>query len=112
MSSKQIIYTSTLPTPPLPKCSLFQYHFPSTPSESPIPMFDPGLPAYIDGYNGSTLTRGQLKDSALRLVTAFRELGLKRGDVGCIWGLNGFGWLTSWFGLMAAGMVMTPANWA
>lgn len=112
MSTKQIIYTSEHRTPPLPKCSLFQYHFPDKPSESPIPMFDPGLPAYIDGYTGATLTRGQLKDCALRLVTGFRSLGLKRGDVGCIWGLNGFGWIASWFGLMGAGMVMTPANWA
>lgn len=112
MSSKEIIYTSTYAAPTLPECSLFQYHFPSAAAQSPVPMWDLSLPAYIDGYTGAALTRGQLKDSALRLTTGLRALGLKRGDVGCIWGLNGFGWLTAWWGLMAAGMVTTPANWA
>jgi hypothetical protein len=108
----EIIYKPARAASALPQCSLFQYHFPSTPAESPVPMWDPSLPAYIDGYTGATLTRGQFKDTALRLLTGLRSLGLGRGDVGCIWGLNGFGWLTSWFGMMAAGMVTTPANWA
>lgn len=109
---KQTIYHSHLPVPELPKCSLFQYHFPDKPSDSPLPMRDPNLPAFIDGYTGIAITRGQFKEQSLRLVTGLRSIGLKRGDVGCIYGLNSFGWLAAWFGQVAAGIVTTPANWA
>lgn len=107
---KQIIYRSHIPEPVLPRCGVWQYHFPDKPGDSPLPDFDPNLPAFIDGYTGVCMTRGQFREQSLRLIDGLHSIGLKRNDVGCIYGLNSFAWLAAWWGLVAAGIVTTPAN--
>lgn len=109
----EIIYESDY-TPPavLPRSSLFRYLFPDTPGESPLPPFDPALPAYIDGLDGRVLSRGELEDGALRLASGLASLGLKRGDVACLWGMNSLEWIRAAFGCMAAGLCVSPANYA
>lgn len=109
----QVIYESDYPVPSvLPKSSLVSYLFPEKRGDSPLESFDPSLPAYIDGLDGRVLTRGELEDGALRLASGLKDLGLKRGDVACIWGLNSLEWIRAAFGCMAAGICVSPANYA
>lgn len=96
----------------LPECSLFDYLFHGDVGVSPLPKFDPSLPAYIDGLDGRTLTRGQVEDSSLRLVTGLRALGVGRNDVACLWGVNSLEWVRTAYGCMAAGVTVSPANYA
>lgn len=106
------IYTSNYPVPHLPKSSMFHYLFPQEAGDSPLPFHPPGLPAFIDGISGRELTRAEIEDSALRLITGLNDLGLKRDDVACIWSLNSLEWIQALFGCMAAGLVVSPANQA
>lgn len=106
----EIIYESDYRKPDaLPECGLFDYLFGV---DSPLTKFDKSLPAYIDGLDGRVLTRGALEDSSLRLVSGLRALGVRRNDVACLWGLNGLEWVRTAYGCMAAGVTVSPANYA
>jgi len=107
-----MIYESDYPVPPLPTTGLFTYLLPDKPSDSPLQQFNKDLPAFIDGVTGRTITRGQLKENALRLASGIRALGLKKKDVACLWGPNSLEWAQAAFGLMAAGVTVSPANYA
>ncbi|KAL1413142.1 hypothetical protein Q8F55_000891 [Vanrija albida] len=106
------IYQSNYPVPPLPQSSMFHYLFPQEAGDSPLPFHPPGLPAFIDGISGRELSRAEIEDSALRLITGLRDLGLQRDDVACIWSLNSLEWIQALFGCMAAGLTVSPANQA
>lgn len=104
------IYESPYPTPFLPQMGLFDYIFPSERGVSPLPEWDPSLPAFIDGLTDRVISRGELKDSALRLATGIRSLGVARGNVACIWAPNSIEWAQTAYGCMAAGLCTSPAN--
>jgi hypothetical protein len=113
------IYTSPDAAPFLPQQSIFQYLFPETPDLSPLPSFDPSLPGFIDGNTGETLSRNDVKTLALRLAAGLRGaemggegegLGLKCADTACIWAYNSIEWAVTAYGLMAAGVTISPAN--
>ncbi|TXT04907.1 hypothetical protein VHUM_03990 [Vanrija humicola] len=106
----ETIYTSDLPAPQLPRTSFFDYILPGAGSASPLARYDPSLPAYVDGLTGRTATRGAVHDGALRLAGGLRRLGVRRGDAACVWGPNSIEWAQAAFGLLAAGVVLTPAN--
>lgn len=106
--SSSIIFESDYPAPYLPQCSVFNYLFPE--QGGPLPTFDSTLPAYIDGLDGRVLTRGDVEDRALRLASGLRNLGLRRGDVAALWGVNSLEWATAVFGSLAAGLAISPAN--
>lgn len=106
---KQIIWKSTIPAPELPESSLIQYLIGGA-GQTPLQQFDDSLPAFIDGFTGKALTRGQLKDGALRLAGALGKLGLGKGSTVCIWGPNSVNWARAAFGAMAAGVTISPAN--
>ncbi|GMK59179.1 hypothetical protein CspeluHIS016_0701940 [Cutaneotrichosporon spelunceum] len=110
------IYESDLPAPFLPQISIFDYILPGQPGVSPLPAFDPELPAFIDGRGGDeggrVLTRAGLRDAALRLAGGLRTLGVRRGDVAGLWGFNSLEWVTAAYGCLAAGVVVSPANYA
>ncbi|BEJ10970.1 hypothetical protein CspHIS471_0103920 [Cutaneotrichosporon sp. HIS471] len=106
MSPAPVIYTSEHRVPSLPRLGLFEYLFPAE------PMFDSSLPAFIDGIDRRQITRAGLEDEALRLASGLRAVGLKRGDRACIWGLNSLEWVRAAYGCLAAGIVVTPANFA
>lgn len=109
----EIIYESDHPSPDvLPECSLFDYLFHGEANVSPLKKYDPRLPAYIDGLDGRVITRGGLEFSSLRLVTGLRNLGIGRNDVACVWGLNSLEWVRTTYGCMAAGVTVSPANYA
>lgn len=106
----EIIYESDFPVPPLPETGLFHYIFPDSTSKSPLNQYDPSLPAFIDGIDGRTVTRAQLKEGALRLATGLKSIGAKRKGTACLWGLNSLEWISAAFGCMAAGLTISPAN--
>ncbi|WOO86107.1 4-coumarate--CoA ligase-like 5 [Vanrija pseudolonga] len=109
---KQTIYETTYAHAPLklPKLGLFEYLVPQPGRARAVPEHDPSLPAYIDGLDGRVLSRADIVDGALRLVTGLRGLGIKRGDTACLWGLNSLEWVQAAYGLMAAGVTISPAN--
>lgn len=106
------IYESDSPAPYLPQISIFDYLLPGQQGVSPLQDFDPSLPAFIDGRDNRTFTRGQLREVALRLAGGLRGLGLKRGDTAGVWGYNSLEWVNAAYGCLAAGIVVSPANYA
>jgi len=110
MSKQPIVYKSKVPAPYFPQLGLFDYLFPEAPGISPAPQFDPSSTAFIDGLSGRELTRGQLEDSARRLATGIRSLGIRRGDTVCLWGLNSIDWVLAAYGCLVTGVTVTPAN--
>ncbi|RSH83648.1 hypothetical protein EHS25_005552 [Saitozyma podzolica] len=78
--------------PILPRCSVFEYLFPTGQASYPSP--DPKGVAYID---------------APRLGTEM--LGLKRGDVACVYGMNSLEWVNAAMGCQAAGIIVSPTNY-
>ncbi|TXT12864.1 hypothetical protein VHUM_01265 [Vanrija humicola] len=104
------IYTSHWDAPALPETSIFTYIFPDSAADSPLERFDPALPAFISPLTETTVSRGQLKENALRIASGLRKLGLKKYDTACVWGANSLPWINAVFGLIAAGVAVTPAN--
>ncbi|EJT52279.1 AMP binding protein [Trichosporon asahii var. asahii CBS 2479] len=112
MTSDIAIYESDYPNPFLPEIGLFDYLFPSAQGISlhnPASLSDDSV-AFIEGHNGRQLKRGELRDRALGLKTGLNAMGVGRGNVGCLWGLNGLEWIIAAYGLLAAGVTVTPAN--
>ncbi|BEI81478.1 hypothetical protein CcaverHIS002_0206380 [Cutaneotrichosporon cavernicola] len=106
----EVIYDPNYPAPDvLPESGFYDYLFGD---ESPLGKFDKSLPAYIDGLDGRVLTRGGLENSCLRLVSGLRALGVQRNDVACLWGLNSLEWARTAYGCLAAGVTVSPANYA
>lgn len=105
-----IIYESDYPEPYLPAQSVFHYLLPDAPAVSPLPAFDPSLPVYIDGITGRTVSRGELENTALRLASGLRGLGMNRGDVVNIWAPNSLEFAVAVWGAVAAGLVVSPSN--
>ena len=100
--------------PVLPKCSSFEYLFPSAGSKefSPAAGLDDSAVAFIDGLTDRRLTRRQVKENALRLASGLKKMGLKHGDVACVHGLNTLEWLNALLGCQAARVIFSPANFA
>lgn len=77
-----MVYESSYVYPIVPECGTWHYHHPSP------PVFDPSLPAFIDGVTGRTLKRADIKNDSLRMVTGLRKIGVKRGAYALTFGLN------------------------
>ncbi|GMK55763.1 hypothetical protein CspeluHIS016_0208190 [Cutaneotrichosporon spelunceum] len=105
-----VIYEAPYPAPFFPQQNVFQYLFPEAPGISPIPLFDDSLPAFVDGVTGRTLSRGELRDTALRLGGGMRALAPDTPEVACIWGFNSLEWVVAAYACMAAGVTFSPAN--
>lgn len=109
--SKQTIYTSHWPEPPVLEMGLYEYLLPEKASKAANnEHLKPNSPAFIDAIDGRVLTRAQLADGSLRIAAGLQARGLKKGDTVCIWGLNSLEWVRAAFGSMAAGLVISPAN--
>lgn len=105
------ILTSPLPAPFLPTLSLWEYVFPSGPGISPGPGPWPGsTTAYIDGLSGRSVTRAEVRDTALRLKGGLSARGVRRGDTAAIFGSNSIEWALAAWACLAAGVVVTPAS--
>lgn len=101
-----------LPAPYLPKCSLFHYLFPPTSLKTGYEAPDHNGDALIDGLTGRKLTRGQVHHQALRLAGGLRRLGISRGEVACLYGLNSLEWVNALLGCQAARVIVSPASYA
>lgn len=97
--------------PPLPEVSLFSY-LTGVGGPSPLPQFSPDLPAFIDGATDRVLTRGELITNALKIAGSLHALGLGKGSTACIWGFNSLPWAQAVYGCLAAGVTLSPANYA
>jgi acyl-CoA synthetase (AMP-forming)/AMP-acid ligase II len=103
------IYTSDLPSPPLPRQSIFHHLFPELDGPCAIPASAPQL---IDALSGRVVTREQVRLDAQRLAGGLRKLGLKRGDVVGVVGVNSVEWCNAVFGSLAGGYRVSPMNYA
>ncbi|GMK55751.1 hypothetical protein CspeluHIS016_0208070 [Cutaneotrichosporon spelunceum] len=104
------IYESDYPAPFLPQQSIFDFLLPPGPGISPIPDWSPSQPLFIDGLDERVLSRGELRTNALRIASGLKALGMKRGDTACLWGFNSLEYIQAAYGLMAAGVIASPAN--
>lgn len=109
--TKTIYVSDHAEQPPLPEVSLFTY-LTGVGGPSPLPKFSPSLPAFIDGVTDRILTRGELINNALKLAGSLNALGLGKGSVACIWGFNSLPWAQAVYGCLAAGVTISPANYA
>ena len=105
------IYRSPVPPPVIPNQLIFDYLFPSDVSNSVYPVPSASRPALIDGVTGRTLTRGQVGDQCRRVASGLAALGLRRGDVVCLFGANSIEYILAMLGCQAAGFIVTPANY-
>ena len=130
------VYTAAHPAPALPRQSIFTYLFPEAPVRSSsfqqlvardrIPA---DRPAQVDPLTSPprVWTRGQVLSNALRLAAGLRAprtrgaakgsgstpgLGLEKGDVVGLVGLNSLEWLNAMYGSWAAGLRVSPVNYA
>ena len=105
------IYTSDVPSPPLPRQSIIHHLFPELDNPS-SPPFPPSTPTLIDAASGKTLTRAEVLLQTQRLAGGLRKLGLKRGDVVGVIGVNSLEWCNAVYGSLAAGLRVSPMNYA
>jgi len=72
---------------------------------------DPSIIAFIDAPTGRNLSRGDLRDLTLQLAHGVRtQHGLRRGDTALIFSPNSLAWPVLLFGLVAAGVRVSPVN--
>ena len=107
------MYTSPITDlPPLPRQSLFTYLFPQPSTPAFQPPRDLDAPAFIDGLNDRILSYRVLESQAKRLASGIRgRLGLRKGDVACVFGLNSLEWLNAVYGCLAANVVVSTVNY-
>jgi hypothetical protein len=92
------IYTSPLPSVPIPDTSIFTYLFGSN-NPAFVGPFPASQPAFIDASTGTTITRGRLKDLALQLGYGLQSIfGAKRGDTILVYSHNSIHWPVVVFG--------------
>lgn len=110
------IYVSHIPTPQLPRSSVFEFLFPKSKQynyfPAPAPNTSGAKKAFIDGLTGNAVTREQVEEQALALAGGLKKLGVKTGEVACLFGMNSLEWINALFGCQALGVVTSPANYA
>ncbi|KIJ98514.1 hypothetical protein K443DRAFT_103820 [Laccaria amethystina LaAM-08-1] len=120
------IYKSLIPTVPVIRQSIFTFLF-----EHGYYAWPSSFPALVNATDGRTITRGQLKDHALRLAWGLRNdlrlpstpastsdttsrlscsTHLARGDTVMIMSPNTLSWPVALFGCVAAGLRITFAG--
>lgn len=104
------VIDSTYKPPRLPRSSIFDYLFDGKGENYPTP--NPNNTAFIDGFTGQRYTRGDAGLQARQLAGGLLSLGVKRGDVMCVFGMNSYEWVNALLGGQAAGLVVSPASYA
>jgi len=109
------IYTSSIPPPHLPRDSVFGYLFPPKVKGDPpryYPKTDPKAIGFIDGLTGKEVLREEIPVRSMWLAAGISKLGVKRGEVVCIFGMNSLEWIEACFAVQSADATVTPANYA
>jgi len=96
------IYSSPVPSLPIPSSSIFTYLFFSPPHD-PISVggFPASTPAFVDAESGTVLTRAQTKHFALCLAYGLKHhphIRARRGDVVLVFSQNSLSWPVALFG--------------
>jgi acyl-coenzyme A synthetase/AMP-(fatty) acid ligase len=108
------VITSTHRIPDLPRCSVFDYLFPPK-VKGAQPQWYQAVPpdtlAYIDGLTGRKVTRGEVEVQAKRVATGLKKLGMRRGQVVCVYGMNSLEWVNAAMGCLAGDFLISPANY-
>lgn len=100
-----IYHSPVTELPHLPHQSIYSYLFPSNDGQ------DLDAPVFIDGLSERRVTGRQLRTQARRLAGGLRDgLGVRRGDVCCVFGHNSLEWLNAVYGCLAAGVIISPIN--
>lgn len=106
------IYTSPYPEQPVPNESIFTFLFETVYSNTPASRI-----AYTDALTGQKITREETKKLSLSfgygLTKQFQKLGgvpLKRGDTVLLFTPNSLAFPLAFFGSIAAGLKVSPAN--
>ena len=108
------IYESEHPPPHLPRTSVFHYIFPPERKGRPPRYYPQPVPqsvAFIDGVTGRKLMRDEIPVHAMWLNSGLLAMGLKKGDVACIFGTNSLDWVEACFACQALGAIVSPANY-
>ncbi|GLB37767.1 putative AMP-binding enzyme C-terminal domain [Lyophyllum shimeji] len=108
------LYTSPVPSQPIPASSIFTHLFASPPHDpNTIGGFPASTPAFVDAESRTVLTRAQTKHFALCLAYGLKhhlDVNAKRGDVVLVFSQNSLSWPVALFGSVAAGLRCTLAN--
>ncbi|KAG1740860.1 AMP binding protein [Suillus paluster] len=109
-----IIYTSSYPSVPLCRRSIFTHLLGVSPSSpGTVGGFPASSPAFIDALSGATISRGTLRLYALQLAFSFHNLPEpleNRTKTILIFSPNSITWPVMMFGAVAAGFCATLAN--
>lgn len=108
------IYSSPIEAPPLPRMSVFHYLFPPVQKGKVQRWYnapDPRAVAFVEALSGRRLYREEINVQAAWMSNGMRKVGMKRGDVVCIFGLNSIEWIGACFGSQATGCIVSPANY-
>lgn len=104
---------------PLPRQSIFHYLFPEVDSSSQRKaqysnerIIPSDAVTFIDAQTDRTLLRRDVLLQAQQLAGGLRALGLKKGDVVGVIGMNSLEWLNSIYGSLCAGLRISPINYA
>ncbi|TFK33289.1 AMP binding protein [Crucibulum laeve] len=111
-----VVYKASIPDIPVIRHSIFTYLF-------NIIDHPASSPAFVDAKDGQMITRGEVKDRALRLAWGLRQrvllpgvtdpklsTNLERGDTLMILSPNTLSWPMTLFGCVAAGLRLTFAS--
>ena len=108
------MYVSDIPPPKLPRTSVFHYIFPPKRKGTHYryyPATDPRCIAYVDALTGAELYRDEIPVRAMWLHSGLKRLGLRKGQVVCIFGMNSLHWIEANYGAQAAELIVSPANY-
>ena len=108
------MYVSDIPPPKLPRTSVFHYIFPPKRKGTHYryyPATDPRCIAYVDALTGAELYRDEIPVRAMWLHAGLKRLGLRKGQVVCIFGMNSLHWIEANYGAQAAELIVSPANY-
>ena len=109
------IYQAEAPPPHIPRSSIFHYLFPPKMKGKPPRYYlppDPRNIAFIDGLTGRTLFRSDLPIQAMWARSGLKILGVRTGDVACIFGENSLEWVSACYAAQCTAMIVSPANYA
>lgn len=115
LKNPEAMYENPSPPPMIPRCSVFHYLFPPKRKGKHYryyPEPDPRVIAYIDGITGRELYRQEIPVQSMWLASGLGLLGLKKGDVVGIFGMNSLDWIEALYGSQALNLIVSPINYA
>ena len=98
-----MVTRSTYPSITIPDLAISQFVLESHDAES-------AKPALIDGSTERVITYAELRDEVRRIAGGLQRLGVTRGDVVAVFGPSSPAYVATFYGVTAAGAVITSLN--